>query len=114
METPAKFNTRAFTAIGMFISGIGLPLSGYMNHVLSLQPLIDQQHHIWMSVHNILAVFFVIFSTWHIILNWKALKNHIKKSSRVMISREFVYAAALVIFFLALSVLHAVAAGSRM
>jgi hypothetical protein len=112
METQKKFNKRAFTAVGMFISIIGLPFSGYMNHLLGFDTL-SADRHIWMSVHNILGIFFLFFSTWHIILNWKLLKAYLKKASSVIISKETVYAVSLVLFFLLLAVFHAVVAGSR-
>lgn len=42
-------------------------------------------------VHEILGFFFIIFSVFHVILNWKALKIHFKK--RVFIQATFVVAA---------------------
>jgi len=41
-------------------------------------------------VHEILGVFFVVFSVLHVILNWKALKIHFKK--RVFILSTIVVA----------------------
>lgn len=41
-------------------------------------------------VHEILGVFFVVFSVLHVILNWKALKIHFKK--RVFIQSTIVIA----------------------
>ena len=112
METQRKFNKRAFTSAGMFISIIGLPFSGYMNHLLGFDKL-SAERHIWMSVHNILGIFFLFFSTWHIIINWKSLITHLKKTSGIFIGRETVYAVSLVLFVLILAVLHAIVAGSR-
>jgi succinate dehydrogenase/fumarate reductase cytochrome b subunit len=112
METQKKFNKRAFTSVGMFMSIIGLPFSGYMNHLLGFDT-ISTERHIWMSVHNILGIFFLFFSTWHIILNWKSLKTYLKKASNIFISKETVYAVSLVLFFLMLAIFHAIASGSR-
>lgn len=106
METGQKFNKRAFVSAGMAISVIGLPFSGLMNHFLGLEAF-STSRHVWMSVHNILAFFFTIFSIWHIKLNWKPLANHFKDMSRVFIRREAIYAASLIFFFLALFVFHA-------
>lgn len=106
MEAKNKFNHRAFTSIGMFLSGIGIPFSGLMNHLTGFDPLTVERH-LWMSVHNMLGLFFVIFSVWHIKLNWKPLKNHIKKAAVFFISREAAYAVTLIAFFLMLIIIHA-------
>jgi len=107
MENERKFNKRAFLSVGMFISFIGLPISGYMNHILGFSE-ISVERHLWMSVHNVLAILFCFFSVWHIIINWKPLKNAAKKMSDLIISREALYAIALVGVFLTLFILHAV------
>ncbi len=107
MESERKFNKRAFLSVGMFISFIGLPVSGYMNHVFGLSGM-SVEKHLWMSVHNVLAVFFCFFSIWHIKLNWKPLKNAAKKMTDIIMSREAFYATALVAIFLTLFILHAV------
>ena len=107
METRKKFNTRAFISTGMFISFIGLPFSGIKNHILGFEGLTIQRH-LWMSVHNVLGFFFLVFSVWHIILNRKPLMNSIKKVSDIIISKEAIYAVSLILFFLTLFILHAV------
>jgi len=107
MENERKFNKRAFLAVGMFISFIGLPVSGYMNHILGSTDM-SVEKHLWMSIHNVLATFFCIFSIWHIKLNWKPVKNAFKKMTDIIISREALYAFALVGVFLTLFILHAV------
>jgi len=107
MENERKFNKRAFLSVGMFISFIGLPISGYMNHILGFSEMFVERH-LWMSVHNVLAIFFCFFSIWHIKLNWKPLKNAARKMSDLIISREALYAIALVGVFLTLFILHAV------
>ncbi|MGE5499969.1 MAG: DUF4405 domain-containing protein [Syntrophothermus sp.] len=106
MEMQEKFNTRAFVSAGMFISFIGLPFSGYMNHILGFETLIKERH-IWMSVHNVLGVIFLIFSIWHMKLNWKPLNNYFRRIKGIIISREVVYAASVVLFFLGLFIFHA-------
>lgn len=107
MENERKFNKRAFYSVGLFISFIGLPISGYMNHVLGFSEM-NVERHLWMSVHNVLAVLFCVFSILHIKLNWKPFKNAVKKISDLIISREALYAVMLVGFFLTLFVLHAI------
>lgn len=106
METEKKFNKRGFVSAGLFLSGIGLPVSGIMNHYLGFEGLTTTRH-AWMSVHNVLSIFFVFFCIWHLKLNWKALMGAIKKHSAAFLSREALYAALLVFGFLGLFVMHA-------
>ena len=105
METTNKFNKRAFVSAGMFICMIGLPISGLMNHVYGFERLTVTRH-LWMSVHNLLGIFFVGFSIWHIKLNWKPLSNSIKKAADMFLTKEALYAVLLVGFFLALFIMH--------
>lgn len=105
MENSSKFNKRAFVSIGMLISGLGLPYSGIMNHVLGFASM-SPERHVWMSVHNILGVLFVIFSISHIRLNWKSLKNHAKNAANFLLSKEAFYAVTLVGGLLTLAILH--------
>lgn len=105
MENQKKFNMRAFVSIGMFLSCLGLPYSGIMNHELGFNPM-SPERHIWMSVHNILGFLFVIFSVSHIWLNWRILKNHLKNAAGFIINKEAVYAVALVGGLLTLAILH--------
>lgn len=107
MEAKKKFNTRAFISTGMLLSFIGLPFSGYMNHILGFEGLTVRRH-IWMSVHNMLGILFLIFTLYHIILNRKPIINNLKKVQGTILSREALYAASLILFFVTLLVLHAV------
>lgn len=105
METQNKFNKRAFASIGMFISGIGLPISGIMNHYLGFAPM-SPERHVWMQVHNILGVLFMVLALMHVKMNWKPLTNYAKKAANILISKEAVYAFSLVAFLLTIAVLH--------
>lgn len=100
-----QFNKRAFISVGMFISGIGLPLSGIMNHYLAFDSMTTERH-AWMSAHNILGIFFILFAVFHIIYNWKGLIKYIKNSVEAFISKEAVTALSVVLFFLVLVILH--------
>ena len=105
-ETERKyFNKRGFISSGMFISGLGLPITGIMNHYLAFDSMTVERH-AWMSAHNILGVFFVLFAIFHIIYNWKTLLKYIKNSVAIIISREAVAAFSVILFFLVLVVLH--------
>ncbi len=100
------FNKRAFISTALFISGLGLPFSGIINHELQLEPL-NQARHFWMSVHNASAVLFTIFAILHISLNWRPLMNYLKNIKGIAISKEALIAMTLVIFIVGMFSLHA-------
>ncbi|MGE5354204.1 MAG: DUF4405 domain-containing protein [Acidobacteriota bacterium] len=102
-----NFNKRAFISSVLFISGAGLPFSGYMNHILGFSDM-DASRHAWMSVHNVLGVLFVAFALWHIALNWKVMKIYFRKAAGLIISRETLYAASLILICVGMFVFHAV------
>lgn len=106
------FNKRAFTALGAAVSGLGLPLTGYANHLYQFSPMTEQRH-AWMAAHNILAVLFLAFAAWHVILNRQALLRHAKGIVRNMpfLSREAVLAGLVVASVVFLFVGHAFVAG---
>lgn len=107
-----RFNTRAFVALVMAASGLGLPLSGYMNHVHGLAPM-SVARHAWMSAHNILGVLFAVSAAWHAWLNRRALVTYSRGGlARLrLVTREAAWACALVAGLLALFVSHAFHAG---
>lgn len=109
-----KFNTRAFVALMIAFSGLGLPVTGVANHVYGFLPLTVARH-AWMSAHGILGLLFVVFSIWHIVLNRRALWKYIKgMAARVPVfSREATLAGAVVALFLFLFVGHAFIAGGQ-
>ena len=47
--TVDRFNRRAFVAVGMSVTGLALPISGYANHVLQFDGLTVARH-AWVSV----------------------------------------------------------------
>ena len=53
------FNTRAFISTVMFTSGLFLPFSGLMNHILQFEEMTIARH-FWMSVHDISGLLFAI------------------------------------------------------
>ena len=108
-----KLNSRAFVALMMGLSGLGLPVTGIVNHAYGFSPP-SSARHAWMSAHNALGVLFVAFSIWHIVLNRRALLNHVRSAASQIpaIRRELLVAAAVVTVTLLLSVGHALHAGS--
>ncbi len=104
-EEKKRFNKRAFISIAMFVSGLGLPVSGLMNHNLQFETL-SQDRHFWMSVHNMSAVLFIIFVIVHIFYNWRSLMHYIKKMKGIIISKEAILAIVLVCFIVGLFSTH--------
>ena len=88
-------------------SGIGLPFTGLGNHLLHSSSLHGPRH-FWIVTHEALGIIFMLSAIWHIILNRKALVNHIRGSAgRVAgVSREAFWAAALVGIMLFVPVAH--------
>jgi hypothetical protein len=101
------FNKRAFISTALFTSGLILPFSGLMNHILQFEELTVARH-FWMSVHDISGLLFVIFSIIHISYNWKALINYAKKAKDIIISKEAFIAIILVILIVGLISSHAI------
>jgi NADH:ubiquinone oxidoreductase subunit 4 (subunit M) len=106
--TKRKFGTRAFVALMIAFSGLGLPVTGVANHVYGFAPLTSTRH-AWMAAHNVLGLTFALFSAWHIVLNRRALWNHAKGTAARLphVSREAVCAALCVALLLTLFVGHA-------
>ena len=108
METIVSkpFNKHAFISIAMFIAGLGLPISGIMNHRLQFEPLTPERH-FWMSVHNMSAILFTLFVIIHLTYNWRSLVRYAKKIKGIRISKEAILAVILVVFIVGLFSSHA-------
>jgi hypothetical protein len=109
MKPKNRFNKRAFTALMAGISGLGLPITGLMNHLYGMEPLTARRH-AWMSAHNSLAIVFTVTVVWHVILNRQALLRYIRTATTIIpaISREMIYAMAVVSMVLFIAVGHAI------
>ena len=78
MNTDKKsFNRRAFTAMMSGLTALPLPFTGLILHGLS-DGAISGDKHSWFMAHIIFGVLFVIFATWHAVLNRRPLLNYIK------------------------------------
>ncbi len=109
MEIPARaFNHRAFVAMVMAFSGLGLPVTGIVNHLYGFEPP-SIERHAWMTAHNALGILFVAFSIWHVVLNRKVLWIHARGTAARLpsVSREAMLAGSTVAVLLALFVGHA-------
>jgi hypothetical protein len=99
------FNKRAFISTALFTSGLFLPISGFMNHLLQFEGLTVPRH-FWMSVHDISGILFVLFSVLHISFNWRALINYIKKVKDTYISKEALLAIILTVLIVGIFSSH--------
>ena len=106
-ETKKKpFNKRAFISTALFVSGLSLPFTGFMNHYFQFDRL-TLDRHFWMSAHDITGILFVIFSILHISYNWRVLMNYAKKLKGMLISKEALTAILFVILIVGLVSSHA-------
>ncbi|MBN2348404.1 MAG: DUF4405 domain-containing protein [Bacteroidales bacterium] len=105
-----SFNKRAFISVALFVSGLFLPISGIMNHKLQYESL-TRERHFWMSVHNMAAILFVLFTILHLTYNWRVLIKYAKKIKGISISKEALMAFLLVILIVFLFSSHALHAG---
>jgi hypothetical protein len=101
------FDRRAFVATLMAISAMGLPVTGILLHVNDTAEMTPSKH-AWMAAHNALAVVFVIFGIWHIILNRKVLVRHLFAIAKTefRFRREMIYAVILMAILMLISVGH--------
>jgi hypothetical protein len=102
------FSTRAFVALMICFSGLGLPVTGIANHIYGFSPPTFERH-AWMSAHNALGILFVVFSIWHVLLNSRALWSHMRSAAGRLpaISREALLAGAFVALALLVFAGHA-------
>ncbi len=99
------FDARAFVALSLVLSGIGLPATGIMNHLYQSAPITTR--HGWMAAHNALAAVVVVFAIWHIVLNWKVLARHVGVGARRLSrKREALWATTMVALVLVAAVGH--------
>jgi hypothetical protein len=115
MNEPRKrLNVRAFVALMLGFCGVGLPVTGLVNHFKEFSP-VSAEGHAWHSSHNVLGVLFIVFSIWHIVLNRRPLWNHLRsRTSRVLsVSRELALAGLIVASALFMFVGHEFIAHGR-
>ncbi|MEW6442215.1 MAG: DUF4405 domain-containing protein [bacterium] len=108
-----KFNVRAFVALMMTFTGVGLPPTGLANHFHEFTAL-SVARHAWMSAHNVLGLLFTVFTVWHVILNRRGLWKHLNGPSghTPEARREALIAGAVVAVVLLIFVGHAFHAGA--
>ncbi len=101
------FNTRAFVALMIAFTGLGLPVTGVANHVYGFSLTVER--HAWMSAHNTLGILFVVFSIWHVVLNRRALWSHVRSAAGrgLSVSHEAILAGIVLALALIVFVGHA-------
>jgi len=100
------FNRRAFISTALLFSGLLLPFSGIMNHNLQLADM-TLERHFWMSVHNMSAFLFTIFSIFHIIMHRRVLMQNIASMKKITLRKEGLVALAAVAIIVGLFSSHA-------
>jgi hypothetical protein len=103
------WNERRFVALAAALSGLALPITGLADHLAGDAPGSDTAVG-WSIVHVALGAVFVVFGTWHAVLNRRALFAYLRSgAARRLPGREALAAVALVGGVLAVTVAHAVA-----
>lgn len=75
---PARrgFDRRAFVATLLTVTGLGLPVTGVANHLYQSAPM-HFGRHTWMAAHNAFGLLFLVFATWHVVLNRRRLVQYL-------------------------------------
>jgi hypothetical protein len=101
------FNLRGFVILTATVSGLGLPISGLANHLHQMEPITSFSRHVWMSVHTILGVVFMVSTVSHAILNRRILLNYVRGHAVLAgLGREAVAAIVFVAIMLFVAVGH--------
>jgi len=108
---PNQFRIRAFTVTVLIVTGVGLPITGIVNHFYAYSSMTVARH-AWMSAHNLLGVLFLVFAVWHSVLNRRLLFGHMKGAIAGIfgMSKEAAWACGMVSLLLAVAVGHALLA----
>jgi len=78
METKNKKspNKRAVVSILLFVMFILLPVSGRM---ISIDGAVAENAYVWSAIHCLIGLIFTVVGIFHIVYNWKSLKNYLTK-----------------------------------
>lgn len=107
-----KLNHRALVTSLIVFSGLGLPITGIVNHFYGFS-MLTVERHAWMAAHNVLGLLFAVFSVWHVVLNRRAIRKYLAINLKRVptVSREAIFAGSFVAFALLVFVGHAFYAG---
>lgn len=78
--TSRPINRRALVAIGATVTGLALPVSGIADHlILGWNPAAGGNAA--SVIHWACGLLFIVFATWHVVMNRKAYRRHIAEVS---------------------------------
>ncbi|HNR86991.1 MAG TPA: DUF4405 domain-containing protein [Spirochaetota bacterium] len=111
METSRHggINRRRVLFYFMMASFLTLPVSGFLLHVYSRNPLAWQARHACMAVHNLAAVVFLAAVIVHLSLNAKSVMAYVRTRRDFIIPRvkELFIALSVMVVLIVLGVRHA-------
>lgn len=76
MKSNKKLLKRTIVSIVLFVLFILLPISGNMIGAMRVNL---EAIYIWGAIHSLFGVLFSIFGIFHIVYNWKTLKQYLGK-----------------------------------
>ena len=95
-----RWDKRRFISLGALFSGLALPITGLGDHFARHSPDSPGPHAGigWVIAHVAIGTLFIVFATWHAVLNRRALLKHLRSRARrtALPSSEAVAALALV------------------
>ena len=100
-------NGRAVSSLFMFFSFLLLIPSGILLHTFSSGQF-ESHRHVFMTVHNVSALVFVISGSVHLFRNRKAVRSYIvaKSAEYRALSRELILVTLIFTALLVLALLH--------
>jgi hypothetical protein len=100
-------NGRAVSSLFMFFSFLLLIPSGILLHVFSSDQF-ESHRHVFMTVHNVCALVFVVSGSVHLFRNRKAVRSymHAKSAEYRAFSRELILVTLIFTALLTLALLH--------
>jgi hypothetical protein len=103
---------RAVWSLFMFFSFLLLIPSGILLHVFSSGDF-EAQQHVFMTVHNVCALIFVVSGTAHLVLNRKSVLSYMRSKTAEYraFSRELILLALIFAALLTAALLHIVLLG---
>lgn len=75
-----RLNRRANAVIGLTVTGLALPVSGFADHLL-LDSHPGAGFNSGSVTHWTCGLLFIVFATWHVVLNRTAYRRHIAEVS---------------------------------
>ena len=72
------FNLRRFVILTATVTGLGLPITGPVNHLHQMEPMVSCSQHVWISARTILGVLFMVLTVSHAIFNRRILLNYVR------------------------------------